>query len=163
MCRSRAVAVMCGRSASSANQRSSSTFMADDHDASVRRRRCIGRIEPRCRSSRSMAADAPTTGYRSGDPGFRRLAAALFAAGLGTFALLYSTQALLPVLSSDFGVSPGASALSLAVTTAGVGLGLLPAAWLSDAVGRTRVMGLSLVCSSALGLVGALAPTFGVL
>src|SRR3954470_18828371 len=102
-------------------------------------------------------------GYRSGDPGFRRLAAALFAAGLGTFALLYSTQALLPVLSRDFGVSPAMAALSLAVTTAGVGLGLLPAAWLSDAIGRTRVMGLSLVCSSALGLVGALAPTFGVL
>jgi YNFM family putative membrane transporter len=99
-------------------------------------------------------------GYASGDPGFRRLAAAHFAAGLGTFALLYSTQALLPVLSGAFDVSPGTSALSLAVTTAGVGIGLLPAAWLSDAVGRTRVMGLSLVLSSALGLAGALAPSF---
>jgi YNFM family putative membrane transporter len=102
-------------------------------------------------------------GYVSGDPGFRRLAAALFAAGLGTFALLYSTQALLPILSRDFDVSPGASALSLAVTTAGVGIGLLPAAWLSDAVGRTKVMGLSLVLSSMLGLASALAPTFLVL
>src|SRR3954449_6670849 len=88
-----------------------------------------------------MAADGPTTGYRSGDPGFRRLAAALFAAGLGTFALLYSTQALLPVLSSDFGVSPAMAALSLAVTTAAVGLGLLPAAWLSDAIGGQRGVG----------------------
>ncbi|WCB96252.1 Inner membrane transport protein YnfM [Baekduia alba] len=102
-------------------------------------------------------------GYVSGDPGFRRLAAALFAAGLGTFALLYSTQALLPVLSRDFDVSPGISALSLAVTTASVGIGLLPAAWLSDAIGRTRVMGLSLVLSSALGLTSALAPTFAAL
>lgn len=102
-------------------------------------------------------------GYASGDPGFRRIAAALFAAGLGTFALLYSTQALLPILSREFDVSPGTSALSLAVTTAGVGLGLLPAAWLSDAIGRTRVMGLSLVLSSALGLASALAPTFMIL
>jgi YNFM family putative membrane transporter len=102
-------------------------------------------------------------GYETGDPGFRRLAAALFAAGLGTFALLYSTQALLPVLSRSFHVSPGASALSLAVTTAGVGIGLLPAAWLSDAIGRTRVMGLSLACSSLLGLAGALAPTYTML
>jgi YNFM family putative membrane transporter len=102
-------------------------------------------------------------GYRAGDAGFRRLAAALFAAGLGTFALLYSTQALLPVLSHEFGVSPAMSALTLAVTTAGVGVGLLPAAWLSDEVGRTRVMGLSLVLSSALGLLSALAPSFGVL
>src|ERR1700712_1346048 len=107
-----------------------------------------------------MEEDARHAGYRSGDAGFRRLAAALFAAGLGTFALLYSTQALLPILSRDFDVSPGASALSLAVTTAGVGIGLLPAAWLSDAVGRTKVMGLSLVLSSVLGLASALAPTF---
>jgi YNFM family putative membrane transporter len=102
-------------------------------------------------------------GYRSGDAGLRRVAVALFAAGLGTFALLYSTQALLPVLSRDFGVSPAMAALSLAVTTAGVGVGLIPAAWLSDAVGRTPVMTLSLVCSAALGLLGALAPSFGVL
>jgi MFS transporter, YNFM family, putative membrane transport protein len=102
-------------------------------------------------------------GYRSQDPGFRRLAAALFAAGLGTFALLYSTQALLPVLADDFSVSPAMSALTLAVTTGAVGVGLLPAAWLSDAVGRTRVMGWSLVLSSALGLLSALAPSFGAL
>jgi YNFM family putative membrane transporter len=102
-------------------------------------------------------------GYRSSDAGFRRLAAALFAAGLGTFALLYSTQALLPVLAHDFGVSPAMSALTLAVTTAAVGVGLLPAAWLSDAVGRTRVMGWSLGLSSSLGLLSALAPSFGVL
>src|ERR1700712_4193009 len=107
-----------------------------------------------------MEGDGRHAGYRSGDAGFRRLAAALFAAGLGTFALLYSTQALLPILSREFGVSPAMSALSLAVTTAGVGIGLLPAAWLSDEVGRTRVMGLSLVLSSALGLLGALAPSF---
>jgi YNFM family putative membrane transporter len=102
-------------------------------------------------------------GYRSSDAGFRRLAAALFAAGLGTFALLYSTQALLPVLARDFHVSPAMSALTLAVTTGAVGVGLLPAAWLSDAVGRTRVMGWSLVLSSSLGLLGAFAPSFGVL
>lgn len=102
-------------------------------------------------------------GYRSTDPGFRRLAAALFAAGLGTFALLYSTQALLPVLARDFDVSPAMSALTLAVTTGALGVGLLPAAWLSDAVGRTTVMGWSLVLSASLGLLGALAPSFGVL
>jgi YNFM family putative membrane transporter len=102
-------------------------------------------------------------GYRASDAGFRRLAAALFAAGLGTFALLYSTQALLPVLARDFGVSPAMSALTLAVTTGAVGVGLLPAAWLSDAVGRTKVMGWSLALSSSLGLLGALAPSFGVL
>jgi YNFM family putative membrane transporter len=110
-----------------------------------------------------MIEEDATEGYRTSDPAFRRVAAALFAAGLGTFALLYATQALLPVLSRAFDVSPASSALTLAVTTGAVGLGLLPAAWLSDAVGRTRVMGLSLVFSSAFGLLAALAPSFGVL
>ena len=67
----------------------------------------------------------PTAGYHTGDAGFRRLAAALFAAGLGTFALLYSTQALLPILSRDFGVSPASSVLTLAVTV-GATLGYVP-------------------------------------
>lgn len=102
-------------------------------------------------------------GHTTGSPGLRRVAIALFAAGLGTFALLYSTQALLTVLAGDFGVSPGASALSLAVTTAGVGIGLIPAAWLSDAIGRTRVMTTSLLLAAVLGLAGAAAPTFSVL
>ncbi len=102
-------------------------------------------------------------GHTTGSPGLRRVAIALFAAGLGTFALLYSTQALLPILADGFGVSPGASALTLAVTTAGVGIGLIPAAWLSDAIGRTRVMTTSLVLAALLGLAGAAAPTFSML
>jgi MFS transporter, YNFM family, putative membrane transport protein len=36
-------------------------------------------------------AVAVQPGYRPGDPGYRRLSVALFAAGLATFALLYST------------------------------------------------------------------------
>ena len=35
-------------------------------------------------------------GYRTGEAGYRRITVALFAAGMATFALLYSTQALLP-------------------------------------------------------------------
>src|SRR4051794_33114510 len=102
-------------------------------------------------------------GHMTGSAGLRRVAIALFAARLGTFALLYSTQALLTVLSDDFGVSPGASAPWLAVTTAGVGIGLIPAAWLSDAIGRTRVMTTSLLLAAVLGLAGAAAPSFSVL
>ncbi|GDY76581.1 hypothetical protein SAV31267_060660 [Streptomyces avermitilis] len=38
-----------------------------------------------------------------GGPGYRRMSFALFLAGVATFALLYSTQALLPLISSDLG------------------------------------------------------------
>ena len=40
-----------------------------------------------------------------GGPGYRRMSLALFLAGVATFALLYSTQALLPLVSSDLAVS----------------------------------------------------------
>jgi YNFM family putative membrane transporter len=98
--------------------------------------------------------------HRAGEPGFRRAAVALFAAGLATFALLFSPQALLPLLSDEFGVTPAASALVLAVTTAALGLSLVPAGWVADAYGRTRVMSWSLLLSALLGLACALAPSF---
>ncbi|GAA1916402.1 hypothetical protein [Nocardioides marmoribigeumensis] len=45
-------------------------------------------------------------GHRPGTPGYRRVVGALVAAGLATFALLSSTQAILPELSQAFAVSP---------------------------------------------------------
>jgi YNFM family putative membrane transporter len=47
--------------------------------------------------------------YRPGDSGYRRITVALFAAGVATFALLYSTQALLPVLARAFSLSAAQS------------------------------------------------------
>jgi YNFM family putative membrane transporter len=76
----------------------------------------------------------------------------MFAAGLATFALLYTTQPLLPLLSRELDVSPATSSLTLAATTFGLALALLPAGWLSDAWGRTRVMKLSLLHPRRIGL-----------
>lgn len=103
------------------------------------------------------------TRIRRGTPEFRRLTAAIFAAGLATFAVVYTTQPLLPLLARDLDVSPATSSLTLAVTTATLALSLLPALWLSEAWGRTRVMSASLVASGVLGVVAAAAPTFEVL
>jgi len=108
--------------------------------------------------------DATPTGsparHRAGEPGFRRTAVALFAGGSATFALLFSPQALLPLLSERFAVTPAASALVLAVTTAALGLALVPAGWVADSWGRTRVMSSSLLLSALLGLACAAAPSF---
>jgi YNFM family putative membrane transporter len=98
-----------------------------------------------------------------GTPEYRRVLVALFAAGIATFALLYSPQALLPALASDLGVSSTASTLTLSLTTLGLGLALLVAGPVSDLVGRTRLVHLSLVTSAALGIACALAPTWHVL
>jgi YNFM family putative membrane transporter len=99
----------------------------------------------------------------AGDPAFRRAAIALFTAGVATFALLYAPQPLLPLLAKDLDVSPATSTLALAVTTAALALSLLPAGWLSDAVGRTTVMRGSVCASAVLGLACAAAPSLGVL
>lgn len=122
--------------------------------------------------ARSGAAPAPPGAapearrpgrHRAGEPGFRRAAIAMFAAGVATFALLFAPQGLLPLLGERFGVSPAAASLSLAVTTATLGVALLPAGWIADAWGRTRVMRWSLLAAALLGLAAAAAPTFELL
>lgn len=78
----------------------------------------------------------------------------------GMFAVMYSTQAILPELGHDFGVAPSEAGLTVSVVV----LALAAGAWvwgpLSDRIGRKR----SLVAASALVVlptVGAgLAPTF---
>ncbi len=163
-----AAAVTCSHSATTTNQRSSSKrhrrggdeHLTDAVHASDCIEPCIGRILRPVLSSIAMSEPAR---HRAGEPGFRRAAVALFAAGLATFALLFSPQALLPLLSERFDVTPAAAALVLAVTTAALGLSLVPAGWLADTHGRTRVMGWSLLASALLGLACAAAPSFAAL
>lgn len=105
----------------------------------------------------------PVAGYGVGEPGYRRIAVALFAAGVTTFALLYSTQALLPEFPRAFGVSAAASTLTVSLTTVGLGVALLVAGPLSEVVGRTRLIHSSLTASAAVALACAVAPTWPVL
>ena len=108
-------------------------------------------------------SDGELSGHRPGTPGYRRVVGALFAAGLATFALLYSTQAILPELAEAFDVSSGASTLTLSLSTLGLGLALLVAGPLSDVVGRTRLIHASLLASGVVALACALAPSWPVL
>nr|WP_281381005.1 MFS transporter [Nocardioides panaciterrulae] len=87
----------------------------------------------------------------------------MFAAGVATFALLYSTQALLPELADSFQVTAAASTLSLSLTTVGLGLALLVAGPLSEVLGRTRLIHLSLALSAVVALACAAAPGWHVL
>jgi MFS transporter, YNFM family, putative membrane transport protein len=101
--------------------------------------------------------------HEPGRPGYGRLVLGLFAAGVATFAALYSTQPLLGVLSRRFAVTPAHAAWSVSLTTLLVGLGMLAAGPLSGRWGRTRTIRWSLVATAALGVVCALAPTWPVL
>jgi YNFM family putative membrane transporter len=99
-------------------------------------------------------------GYRTGEAGYRRITVALAAAGVATFALLYGTQALLPELARAFSVSAAESTFSLSLTTIGLGVALLVAGPVSEVVGRTRLIHLSLTASAVVALGCAVAPTW---
>ncbi|GAB3558655.1 MFS transporter [Spelaeicoccus albus] len=102
-------------------------------------------------------------GYTRGDKSLRDIRIALFLAGIATFALLYSTQAILPELSSAFSISTVQSTYSVSVSTIGLGIGLLIAGPLSEILGRTRLIHISLFAAAACGLVIAFAPSWNVL
>src|ERR1700761_3562188 len=103
-------------------------------------------------------ARAGGEGYRPGEPACRRISVALFAAGVATFALLYSTQALLPELARSFSVSDADSTLSLSLATAGLGVALLFTGPVSEVLGRTRLIHTSLIAAAVIGLACAAVP-----
>ncbi|MFG2757609.1 MFS transporter [Streptomyces wuyuanensis] len=93
-----------------------------------------------------------------GVPGYRRMSFALFTAGVATFALLYSTQALLPAVSDDFGVTASAASWTVSAATGALALCVLPLSALSERFGRVRLMTVSLVVATVLGLLVPFAP-----
>ncbi|MBX6396400.1 MAG: MFS transporter, partial [Alicyclobacillaceae bacterium] len=95
-----------------------------------------------------------------GKKGFGKAMAALFAGGFVTFAILYSTQPLLPVLSAAYHVSPAAASLSVSLSTATLAVSmLLTSAW-SEQRGRKSIMVASVVASSILAILTAWSPSF---
>jgi YNFM family putative membrane transporter len=85
---------------------------------------------------------------------------AMFAAGMATFVLLYETQALLPQLRTQFGVSPAQATLTMSLTTAGLAIALLVAGPASERFGRTRLILGAVWSASLLGLLCPLAPSW---
>lgn len=115
-------------------------------------------------SSSSAAAPDPESGkLRPGGPGYRRMSFALFAAGVATFALLYSTQALLPAISGDLGVSPDQASWTVSAATFGLALGVIPLSAVSERIGRRTLMTLSLSVAAVIALLVPFAPSIGVL
>ncbi|MFE0257655.1 MFS transporter [Streptomyces sp. NPDC059010] len=93
-----------------------------------------------------------------GGPGYRRMSFALFLAGVATFALLYSTQALLPLISGEFGVAASEASWTVAAATGGLALFVLPMSALSERYGRRAVMTGSLAVAVTVGLLVPFAP-----
>ncbi|MGP3917785.1 MFS transporter [Nonomuraea sp. 10N515B] len=93
----------------------------------------------------------------------RRVGAAVAAAGLSSFALLYAPQPVLPQLAAAFRLDPGSASLAIGVATGALAVAVLPVAALAETVGRRRMIVWSVVVSAVLGLLLPLAPSFPVL
>ncbi|OIJ91203.1 MFS transporter [Streptomyces colonosanans] len=105
----------------------------------------------------------PDSRMTPGDPGYRRMSLALFLAGVATFALLYSTQALLPLVSHDFGATASAASWTVSGATGALALFVLPMSALSERFGRRTLMTASLAVAVTVGLLVPFAPSLGAL
>lgn len=100
-------------------------------------------------------------GIRKGTAEYRRASIALLFAGLAIFNSLYATQALLPTLTEALDMTEGAAALTVSATTGGLALCVVPASILSERFGRGRVLIISALLATSLGLCLPLAQTGG--
>jgi YNFM family putative membrane transporter len=100
---------------------------------------------------------------KKGSDEFKKTNIALFAGGFSTFAILYSTQPLLPYLAKEFHISPAASSLSLSAATITLAVSLLIVGSLSEALGRKTIMTFSMFSASILAVLTGFAPNFHVL
>lgn len=83
--------------------------------------------------------------YTIRDFNFWKVSLSLALASFFVFASMYAVQPLLPVFVETFGVSVSTSSLSLSMTIAGLIVGLLIFGFLSDRLGRTWFIWLSLI------------------
>ncbi|MGV0335010.1 MFS transporter [Corynebacterium kroppenstedtii] len=100
-----------------------------------------------------MATQGLPDGYTPQSPMYRKVILAMVGAGLASFNALYCTQALLPVLSEDLHVTPATASLTVSATTEMLGLSIIPASIISECFGRNRVIMLSALSATLLGLL----------
>ena len=109
------------------------------------------------------SAERVWTGHAPGSSDYVRLLAALFCAGVATFAQLYSPQAVLPLVSAELGIGAAQAALTISASTVGLAIGVIPWSSLADRIGRVRAISLSVTLATAVGLLVPFAPSFELL
>ena len=102
-------------------------------------------------------------GHDRGSAAYGRLLAALFCAGVATFAQLYSPQAVLPLIAADLRIGSAAAALTISASTVGLAVGVIPWSMLADRIGRVRAMTISVGVATMVGLLVPFAPTYELL
>lgn len=96
-------------------------------------------------------------------PEFRNVTAAFILIGLASFNIMYATQGLIPVLHTEFDISPQLAATTVGATTGTLAVSILPMSILSERFGRGRIMMWSLIGAFTLGIAIPFAPTIEIL
>ncbi|MGY2745574.1 MFS transporter [Arthrobacter sp. UYCu723] len=109
------------------------------------------------------AGNPPWPGHSKGSRAYGKILAGLAFAGVATFAQLYSTQAVLPILAADLQVTAAEAALTISLATVGLAVTVLPWSFLADRIGRVRAMTWGILAATVLGLLVPLASSFPML
>lgn len=84
----------------------------------------------------------------------------LFLGSFATFAILYSPQPLIAIFAEQFAITPAVASLTVSLATGPLAVCMLFAAWLSDAVGRKKIMVTALLLSAVLMILAAFCSDF---
>ena len=96
----------------------------------------------------------------AGSPAFRRVNRAMLAGGFSAFALLYTVQPLMPVLSTEFALTPTQSSWSLSISTLAMACSLILSGVLSERIGRKKLMVWALAGAAVFTLMSAFSRSF---
>ncbi|WP_035741244.1 MFS transporter [Arthrobacter sp. MA-N2] len=99
-------------------------------------------------------------GHLKGSAAYRRILAGLALAGVATFAQLYSTQAVLPLMANELHITAAEAALTISFATVGLAATVLPWSFVADRIGRVRAMTIGIAAATVLGLLVPMAPAF---
>ena len=108
----------------------------------------------------SLASAMPVPRIAAGSPEFKRSNRALFFGGFSAFALLYSVQPLMPLLSHEFALSAAQSSMVLSVSTGALAVSLVASSALSERLGRKPLMVAAMAISALLTILCAFAHSY---
>lgn len=108
----------------------------------------------------SITTALPAPRIAAGSPEFTRSNRALFFGGFSAFALLYSVQPLMPLLSHEFALSAAQSSMVLSVSTGALAVSLVASSVLSERLGRKPLMVAAMAISALLTILCAFAHSY---
>ncbi|HIW95845.1 MAG TPA: MFS transporter [Candidatus Corynebacterium gallistercoris] len=97
--------------------------------------------------------------YTPKDRGYTMALIASLCSGLASYNALYATQAILPTLTEDFGVTPSTAALTVSAATGGLALMVIPTGIISERFGRRIILQVSVLVSTFLSLLLVVLPS----